>query len=244
MTKEEIDRIECAVRHIKTAIDIDDWAKDIAIVAMQNMIANCNAEKLIDNENLQNDENSIDDETPCVLFCNWNTANEFIENDKNIEDCLVISSYLDDNEAILVTKDEFLDWVRGNNDDTVSIQTYMQCAWERDIAIGQLQELGYGFGEKIRTDGGCISRQTAIDALIKADYEFTGILSEPRARMFEQTINALPLVQPDIVRCKDCKFYALMNRETKSGICGLLLHQNIGDDWYCAGAERRTDDGE
>ena len=50
-----------------------------------------------------------------------------------------------------------------------------------------------------------ISRQSAIDALIKADYEFTGILSEPRARMFEKTINALPPVQPEIIRCKDCK---------------------------------------
>ena len=48
--------------------------------------------------------------------------------------------------------------------------------------------------------------------------------------------------QPDIVRCKDCKFYTSMNRETKTGICGLLLHQNFGDDWYCAGAERRTDE--
>ncbi len=47
-----------------------------------------------------------------------------------------------------------------------------------------------------RTTDDCISRQAAIDAVIKADYEFTGILSEPRARMFEQTINALPSAQP------------------------------------------------
>jgi len=44
--------------------------------------------------------------------------------------------------------------------------------------------------------GDMVYRQAAIDALIKADYEFTGILSEPRARMFEQTINALPSAQP------------------------------------------------
>ena len=44
-----------------------------------------------------------------------------------------------------------------------------------------------------------------------------------------------------IVRCKDCKYYTLMNRETKNGICRLLIHQNFGDDWFCAGAERRTD---
>lgn len=114
MTNKEINQIECAIQHIKTAVNVDDWAKDIAIAAMQNMIANCNTEKSI------NDENSIDDETPCVLFCNWNNANEFIENDKNIEDCLVISSYLNDNEVILVTKDEFLNWVRGDNNNTIS----------------------------------------------------------------------------------------------------------------------------
>lgn len=48
-----------------------------------------------------------------------------------------------------------------------------------------------------------ISRHAAIDALIKADYEFTGILSEPRARRFEQTINALPSAQPE--DCDTCK---------------------------------------
>jgi hypothetical protein len=46
----------------------------------------------------------------------------------------------------------------------------------------------------------------------------------------------------EIVRCKDCKFYTPMNRETQTGICRLLMHQNFGDDWYCAGAERRTDE--
>ena len=45
-----------------------------------------------------------------------------------------------------------------------------------------------------------ISRQAAIDALIKADYEFTGILSEPRARRFEKTINALPSAQPEVAK--------------------------------------------
>lgn len=51
----------------------------------------------------------------------------------------------------------------------------------------------------------------------------------------------LEIGQPEIIRCKDCKFYTPMNRETKTGICRLLMHQNFGDDWYCAGAERRTD---
>ena len=41
-----------------------------------------------------------------------------------------------------------------------------QIKWERDTAISQLKDLGYGLGEKIRTDGDTISRQAAIDAIL------------------------------------------------------------------------------
>ena len=34
--------------------------------------------------------------------------------------------------------------------ELVSVETYKQVAWERDIAIEQLHELGYEFGEKVR----------------------------------------------------------------------------------------------
>lgn len=37
-----------------------------------------------------------------------------------------------------------------------------QYKWERDIAIQQLKELGYGFGQEPKTDGDTISRQAAI----------------------------------------------------------------------------------
>lgn len=51
-----------------------------------------------------------------------------------------------------------------------------------------------------------------------------------------------PPEQSEIVRCKDCKFYSPMNRETKTGICNLTMHQNFGDNWFCAGAERREEE--
>ena len=54
----------------------------------------------------------------------------------------------------------------------------------------------------------------------------------------------LPSAQPEIIRCKDCKFYSPMNRETKTGICNLIMHQNFGDNWFCAGAERRSDESD
>ena len=45
MKKEELeiiisdsDRIECAIRHIQTAVDVDPWARDIAVEAMRKQI--------------------------------------------------------------------------------------------------------------------------------------------------------------------------------------------------------------
>ena len=38
MTVQEIDRIECAIRHIQTAVDVDDWAKEIAVETMEKQI--------------------------------------------------------------------------------------------------------------------------------------------------------------------------------------------------------------
>jgi hypothetical protein len=38
MTPQEIDRIECAIRHIQTAVDVDPWAVEIAVKAMEKQI--------------------------------------------------------------------------------------------------------------------------------------------------------------------------------------------------------------
>lgn len=38
MTAQEIDSIECAIRHIQTAADIDPWAVEIAVDAMEKQI--------------------------------------------------------------------------------------------------------------------------------------------------------------------------------------------------------------
>lgn len=38
MTPQEIDRIENAIRHIQTAADVDPWAAEIAVEAMQKQI--------------------------------------------------------------------------------------------------------------------------------------------------------------------------------------------------------------
>lgn len=38
MNKQEIDRIECAIRHIESSLDVDPWACEIAVEAMRKQI--------------------------------------------------------------------------------------------------------------------------------------------------------------------------------------------------------------
>ena len=38
MKSKEIDRIQNAIRHIKTSVDIDSWAMEIAVEAMEKQI--------------------------------------------------------------------------------------------------------------------------------------------------------------------------------------------------------------
>jgi hypothetical protein len=35
MNNQEKDRIECAIRHIESSLDVDPWARDIAVDAME-----------------------------------------------------------------------------------------------------------------------------------------------------------------------------------------------------------------
>lgn len=53
----------------------------------------------------------MDDNTIAVVFCSESTAKRLIEIDSNCKDSLVISNYLSDDEAIMVSKDEFLNWL-------------------------------------------------------------------------------------------------------------------------------------
>ena len=38
MKSKEIDRIECAIRHIESSLDVDPWAAEIAVDAMKKQI--------------------------------------------------------------------------------------------------------------------------------------------------------------------------------------------------------------
>ena len=79
-----------------------------------------------------------------------------------------------------------------------------------------------------------ISRQAAIDATwFEPSYtDPLNVLTEVRDR-----IKALPSVQPEITRCRNCKFASGDSR-----ICIKFGHSPIGELDFCAWAERRIDD--
>lgn len=88
-----------------------------------------------------------------------------------------------------------------------------------------------------------ISLKAAIDALIKyntprdnGDGTITlGLLS---ASSIEKVLNELPSAQPDIIRCRECKF----NTYSKKCLNPDSFFLVPADDFYCGYAERRTDE--
>lgn len=92
-----------------------------------------------------------------------------------------------------------------------------------------------------------ISRQAAIDALAdmhcKSDEDgYVWIIrSDAWAR-----IDALPSVQPEIIRCKECKYWKDSDGVYRRGFdaeskCPLNLKKVYEGTFYCGMAERRTD---
>ena len=94
-----------------------------------------------------------------------------------------------------------------------------------------------------------ISRQAAIDAIefgityAKAINKETGEVKElfqasnDELRKAEDRIKQLPSAQPEIIRCKDCKY----NTYSKKCLQPDSFFLVPADDFYCGYAERRTD---
>lgn len=57
----------------------------------------------------------IRDADEVVAFCNSKTAEELINDDSEIKEALVISDLIPDTDAIVVKKQEFLDWLYEKN---------------------------------------------------------------------------------------------------------------------------------
>ena len=73
--------------------------------------------------------------------------------------------------------------------DTVSRGAFEQVMWERDVAIGQLKELGYGLGQKVEACDDAVSREAVIEIL--ENYGCTN-----REGLIFKDIQALPPVTP------------------------------------------------
>ena len=114
-----------------------------------------------------------------------------------------------------------------NNAITI-IGSFEQIKWERDTAIAQLKELGYEFGEKIRTDDDYISRQAVIDAIDKWVKNMGVLIALPTSEvtpLFE-SIHELPSVN---------------SQEQKVG--HWILEVEDWNKWTCSncGYSKRTD---
>ena len=97
-----------------------------------------------------------------------------------------------------------------------------------------------------------ISRREAIDAIMSDKIEGNALsiivalgdgkqaetLNEACDR-HAQLLNDLPSAQPEVIRCKDCKHY---NAGFECLIEGYGIERN--KNWYCADAERRTDEAD
>ena len=77
-----------------------------------------------------------------------------------------------------------------------------------------------------------ISRQAAIDLWEK--YHPTIAVD---AMQYDAELRQLPPAQPEIIRCRNCKFASGDSR-----ICMQFGHSPIGELDFCAWAERRTDE--
>ena len=80
-----------------------------------------------------------------------------------------------------------------------------------------------------------ISRQAAIDAVIKETY-MDGAYGYSDAKSLVDAICDLPSAQPDIIVCAGCKYWICHDKR-----CGYWNHGAKSLEWCCH-AERRTDE--
>ena len=96
-------------------------------------------------------------------------------------------------------------------------------------------ELSNNSPELDNKNGELISRQAAID-LLKQMRKDGDMIPWEGKDVFAR-IRKLPSAQPDIIRCRNCKFASGDSR-----ICMKFGHSPIGELDFCAWAERRTDE--
>lgn len=90
-----------------------------------------------------------------------------------------------------------------------------------------------------------VSREAAIEYLITNMnwYDEDGYESDDdyKRECITELINGVPSAQPEIIRCKDCK-YQDENWRRVSVRWLPCMDMRTGSNWYCGYAERRTDE--
>jgi len=140
------------------------------------------------------------------------------------------SMYIDDRE----TADYIINALEQQPCDCISLEVYKQVIWERDIAIEQLKELGYEFGEKIRTSDDCVNRQATLDAIIKELCIKDESYLLPSEKAIYNVVKNMPPVTPTHGTCKDCRW--LTTDEDGNYYCRQTWDFD-SLDFYCADYE-------
>ena len=111
----------------------------------------------------------------------------------------------------------------------------------------EVAEITYDNGTVRYADIGCDSNLTAI-------YDVIAVIQQikPKSEAIERIergVYSLPPAQPEIIRCTECKHYREYDSEYVENAVVVQcmadrypISEAIPDGWFCAGAERRTDD--
>ena len=141
--------------------------------------------------------------------------------------------------------------------DCVSLGVYKQVVWERDAAIEQLKELGYSFGEKIRTSDDCVSREAVLETIEDCNKSgLTGIFcSYNDGERFKEYIKKLPPVTPtfpkgatngDMIKAMFPKieiYTDVINEIVDVEICEDSSELRCSIDWWNAPYKRGNENG-
>ena len=122
--------------------------------------------------------------------------------------------------------------------EMVHVETLHQVMWERDIAIEQLKELGYSFGQKIEPCDDAISR------ILKRMWNCRGkhTTSIDKVAMEQIIRDELPPVTQKAGKCKNCKYFEYDSVAKVDGIPLIVAHEicnkwgdgcKTSEDGYC-----------
>lgn len=138
------------------------------------------------------------------------------------------------------------EYLNGSIDrSTLQVAAYIQTNVNR--IVWKLNELNNPNTPNTLKALDCISRQAAID--VARDW-YEGLICGS-FKGLEKRLRALPSAQPEIIRCKDCKWWDKYS--DTHGYClaakhgcwtehwDISIRRTYDADWYCADAERRED---